>query len=69
MNIVETVGIRIKNKRLKLKLTQEQLAELCGLSANYIGRVERGTNQAKLTTYQNIATNLNSSVGELFNGL
>lgn len=69
MNIIKTVGIRIKEKRLKLKLTQEQLAELCGLSANYIGRVERGTNQAKLTTYYNIAKKLKLSLEELFKDL
>ena len=32
----------IKLHRKKLKLTQEQFAELCGVSANYIGKVEIG---------------------------
>lgn len=69
MNIVKSVGIRIKKQRLKLGLTQEELAELCSLSANYVGRVERGINQAKLTTYYNIAKKLKLSLEELFKDL
>lgn len=69
MNLIKSVGIRIKKKRIKNKLTQEQLAELCGLSSNHVGRIERGEKQAKLLTIQNIAQKLNSTIGELFNGL
>ena len=37
------LGKRIKNKRIEKGLTQEQLGELCELSAAHIGHIERGT--------------------------
>lgn len=35
------LGKRIKEKRISEKLTQEQLGEMCELSAAYIGHIER----------------------------
>ena len=37
------LGKRIKNKRIEKGFTQEQLGELCELSAAHIGHIERGT--------------------------
>lgn len=37
------LGKRIKEKRIENGLTQEQLGELCELSAAHIGHIERGT--------------------------
>lgn len=42
LKIQENLIYNIKFNRKKLKITQEQLAELCDVSANYIGRVEIG---------------------------
>lgn len=36
------VGARVKEKRLALKLTREELAKLSGYTANFIQEVERG---------------------------
>lgn len=36
------IDSKIKNFRLKKQLTQETLAELCGLSSSYISYVETG---------------------------
>ena len=36
------IGARIKEKRLALKLTREELAQLSGYTANFIQEVERG---------------------------
>lgn len=36
------VGARIKEKRLALKLTRDELAQLSGYTANFIQEVERG---------------------------
>lgn len=41
-NINIEIGHRIKQERLKQKLTREQLARLVGYSANFIQEVERG---------------------------
>lgn len=45
-----TLGTRIKNMRQQKKLTQEQLAEQAGISAPFIGHIERGTRIASLET-------------------
>lgn len=37
------LGKRIKEKRIEKGFTQEQLGELCELSAAHIGHIERGT--------------------------
>ena len=36
------IGARIKEKRLALKLTRDELAQLSGYTANFIQEVERG---------------------------
>ena len=36
------IGQRIRNYRLQQKLSQEELAEKCGMHPTYIGQVERG---------------------------
>ncbi len=69
MDTLEIVGKRIKRKRLKRKLSQERLAELCGLSPNHIGSVERGECQATVKTLQKIVTSLGFTLEELFKGM
>ena len=36
------LGKRIREERLRLNLTQEKLAEACGISTAYLGQIERG---------------------------
>ena len=59
------LGGRIKNKRLELNLTQEQLAEKLELSAVYIGQIERGERKMTIETLVKLANTLNSSIEEL----
>lgn len=42
MNRLEGLGQAIREARRQRKLTQEQLAERCGIHLNFISRVERG---------------------------
>ena len=43
-------GLRIRTLRRQLKLTQEELAEQVGISASFMGHIERGTRVASLET-------------------
>lgn len=43
--IEDKIGKRLQEIRRSRKLTQEALAEMIGLSPNYISAVERGINQ------------------------
>ena len=47
---LESIGRNIRRYRLKKKLRQEDLAELAGLSINYVGAVERGEKIQSLET-------------------
>lgn len=59
------LGKRIKNKRVENKLTQEQLGEMCELSAAHIGHIERGTRILSVEVLFRIAQVLNVSVDYL----
>lgn len=48
---LDTIGKNIRKYRLAKKLRQEDLAEKAGLSANYIGMVERGEKIPSLETF------------------
>ena len=66
MNIDYTaLGKRIRNTRQTKKMTQEQLAEMCALSAAHIGHIERGTRIPSLDTVFRIAQALDVSLDYL----
>ena len=49
------LGYAIAFRRMNMNLTQAQLAELCGLSASYIGCMERGERKMSLDTLLSIS--------------
>lgn len=55
MNLKMILGKNVKYYRYKKKLTQEVLAEILGVSTNYIGRLERGQHSPSLEKISNIA--------------
>ena len=59
------LGKRIKEKRIESKLTQEQLGEICELSAAHIGHIERGTRVLSVEVLFRIAQALGVSVDYL----
>lgn len=62
------MGLRIKSERLKLKLTQLELADKLGVSSNYIGMLERGEKNCSLETIVNISKILDVSTDYLLMG-
>lgn len=48
MDYFKILGENIRTLRLKKGLTQEQLAEKCGLHRTYIGAIERGDRNVSL---------------------
>ena len=46
------IGQRIRNYRSQQQLSQEELAEKCGLHPTYIGQVERGEKERDIGKYQ-----------------
>ena len=64
--IYQVAGRRVKEERTRQKITQERLAELAGLSAAFIGQIERGDNRASLMTIQKIADALHIPASRIF---
>jgi len=67
MKILQKFGFRIKELRSAKHITQEGLAELTGLSRQYIGDVERGTRNISLVNIAKIAKALELTLSELLN--
>ena len=58
------IGQRIKVQRILKSLTQEQLAEMLGVSAGYISQIERGKTTINLRTLIGIADCLKCDLGQ-----
>lgn len=65
INIKRELGQRIRILRKRQGLTQEEMADKCGLHWTYIGGLERGERNPTLTTMQKVAAGLGVGVVEL----
>ena len=59
------IGEKIRSRRVRLGLSQEQLAELCGITPSYVGHIERASRQLSLNTAISISTVLQISLDYL----
>lgn len=59
------IGVRIKEKRKHIGITQAQLAEMVFLSTKYISQIERGVRHPSLDSMADIAVALDASVDML----
>lgn len=59
------LGKRIRDERLLLRLTIEQLAERVDKSLNFIGQIERGESKPSLETVVDIADALGIQIDDL----
>lgn len=57
---------RLRELRLSNRLSQEALAELCGLHRTYVGSVERGERNISLDNIERIAEALGVAARDLF---
>lgn len=62
------VGMRIKNCRQALNLTQEKLAEMIDVSPHYIYEIERGSKTMSLYTLYDLSITLNVSTDYMLYG-
>jgi len=66
MNIKQSLGKKIKEKRMQLSLTQEQLAEKIGISPKSLSQIELGNNFVSADNLEQICLALNVNVKSLF---
>jgi transcriptional regulator with XRE-family HTH domain len=55
----------LKRRRLELDLSQETLAEDCGLHRTYVGSVERGERNVSIDNMERIAAALQLDIADL----
>jgi len=65
MDLKEVMAGNLRRIRHDQKLTQEELADRAGLSARYVGAIERGDVSASVTVLGQIADALGVGPGEL----
>ncbi len=63
--LLKTFGRSVRSLRKQRGLSQESLAEACGLSRNYISDIERGVRNPGLLVIVGIARALRVSLREL----
>ncbi|WKT74956.1 helix-turn-helix domain-containing protein [Lysinibacillus fusiformis] len=65
-SLVKLVGSNIKEIRKLKKLTQEELAEKCGLQTSYLAGVERGDRNITIQTLEKITEGLEEAPSSIF---
>ena len=65
MDLKEIMATNLRRKRHDQHMTQEELAERAGLSARYVGAIERGDVSASVTVLGQIAEALGVEPGDL----
>lgn len=65
-NISQQLGSQIRNIRISLGISQEELAFKSGISAAHLGQIERGVKAPTITTISKIASALNITLPILF---
>lgn len=65
-DLKEKFGKRLRFIRRQKDLTQEQLAELVGLSVEFVSNMERGINSPSFNTLEKLEKVLNTPIREMF---
>ena len=60
--LVRAIGERIREQRLKLKMTQEELSNEAEVPLSQIGRIERGENNPTISTLYVLAKALETDL-------
>lgn len=67
--ILENFGRKVREERLKLGLSQEELAAKAGVHRTYIGMIERAEKNITLLNISKIAQALGISISDLTEGI
>ena len=65
-NVTMVVGNNVRRLRRQRMLTQEQLAEVAGISSDYLSRMELGKENPTVDVLARLAKALESDITELF---
>ena len=65
VRVARAFGKAVRDQRLKKGMSQQQLADKCGLDISYIGQIERGQRNPTLGVMHGLASVLGVKVSEL----
>lgn len=68
-NIQQRLGLRIKQLRTELGISQESLAGLADLDRTYVADIEAGKRNISITVVEKLSKALNTTMSELFHQL
>jgi transcriptional regulator with XRE-family HTH domain len=68
-DILARLGLRVRDLRKALGLSQEDFAAKCGLDRTYISGIERGRRNVSLRNIDVIARTFGITLSDLFRGL
>ncbi len=66
LNILVRFGNTVRHLRQMQNISQEELADRCGLHRTYISDIELGKRNVSLENIERIAISLSVSIAELF---
>ena len=66
MDILMRYGQVVRKIRLEQEISQEELADRCGLHRTYISDIELGKRNLSLENIERIAISLNKTLSEFF---
>lgn len=69
MTIQQQISKRVRDLRIKRDLTQEQLADLAGVSPNFLNRIENGRETPSFETIESVSKALRVSLTSLLAGI
>ncbi len=67
MEIKKNIGLRIKELRIKLDISQPELSYRCELDRTYITSVENGKRNISIVNLEKIANALKLTIKDFFN--
>lgn len=62
---MKTISSNIRNRRIDLRMTQKDLADRCGLSTNYISRIERAEVSPTINTLEKLVKALKTKSSDI----
>jgi transcriptional regulator with XRE-family HTH domain len=68
-DVLARFGLRVRDKRTALGLSQEDFAAKCNLDRTYISGIERGKRNVGLRNVEAIAKALGVTIAELMHGV
>jgi len=67
--LLKVLGLRIRDLRRAQGLSQEDLADKCGVHRTFMGTVERGESNLSFSNIFKVASTLGMSLSDLFEGV